>query len=145
MPPGSNSTEGRSVGCQIGHAALGGVTVRAPELSKQIAASSQLVGGGDVGVSSVAEGAHGDGIEGNLFAGPIHSHQGFTGLGSRVFGEDFVGPFVESDLRALNPGRAFAVGIEDHRIINGNFEVPGEEPMEEVLAAKIDGQLSRPG
>ena len=98
VPPGSNSTEGRSVGCQIGHAALGGVTVRAPEFSKQIAASSQLVGGGDVGIGRVAEGAQGNGIEGNLFAGPIHSHQGFTGLGSRVFGEDFVGPFVESDL-----------------------------------------------
>ena len=145
VSPGSNATEGRSVGREIGHAALGGVTVRAPEFSKQIAASSQLVGGGDVGIGRVAEGAHGNGIEGNLFAGPIHSHQGFTGFGSRVFGQDFVGPLVESDLRALDPSRAFAVGIEDHRIINGNLEVAGEEPMEGVLAAKVDGQLTRPG
>jgi hypothetical protein len=121
------------------------VTVGAPELSEQIPASTELIGRGDVGAGRVAQGTDRDGIERNLFAGPIDSHQRLSGRGSRVFCDDFVGPLVESDLRAVDPSRAFAVGIEDNGIIDGNLEVPGEEAMEGVLAPKIDRQLSGPG
>ena len=109
-----------------------------------MAAATQLVGRGDFGAGRVTQGSDRDGIERNLFAGPIDPHQRLSGFRRRVFGDDFVGPLVQSDLRAVDPSRAFAVGIEDNGIIDGNLEVPGEEAMEGVLAPKIDGQLSGP-
>ena len=83
-----------------------------------MAAATQLVGRGDFGAGRVTQGSYRDGIERNLFARPIDSHQRLSGLGSRVFDDDLVGSLVESDLRAVDPSRAFAVGIEDHGIID---------------------------